>query len=361
MKPAKELAIAAAAGDLQKSAALLKADPALAKDWQPMMDACFHGQVEIVRLLLDHGADPNVVSKSSYLYRPLHRIVESKKMVPRGPRHEECVKLLRSRGADPNLRGTQDQFTAVAVAALGGETQFLPLLLEKVPTPHDIFTAATLVELKRVQALLKGDPKLATAQDVNGWTALRYTIRSKIVRQSPELTKDRDAIANLLLENGAPSAGLLDPACWDGNLAMVDLLIAHGAQIENGDTLNHAACDGQFELLEKLVANGADLHNTCGTEHHGGYWPVGCAVTMRSVQGVKWFLDHGDHPNEVGSPTGETALHIAARWGAAEPLLQLLLDYGVDAGRKDKSGKTALDVAIAAGKTKTAEFLKKKA
>lgn len=358
MKPAKELANVAGAGDLKKVKELVAADPTLAKDWQPMMDACFLGQVEVVEYLLDHGADPNVISKSAFFYRPLHRTVESKKTIPRGPRHLETVKLLLARGADPLLRGACDKHSALAVAALGGETQFLRLLLAKAPGPHDIFTAALLGDLKRVQELVKSDPKLAKAKDESGWTALRYAISTKVGRRDSKLTADLGVITKLLLEKGAPTDGLLDPACWAGNLPMVELLISHGAQIENGDTLNHAACDGNFALLDKLIAHGADLHDTRGTEHHGGYWPFGCAVTLRSVQGVKWFLDHGEHPNEVGSSIGETALHIAARFGAAEPLLQLLLDRGVDAKRKDKNGKTALDAAINAGKTKTAEFLK---
>src|SRR5206468_2696 len=78
MKAAKQLAIAAGQGDVAAMRALLDADPSLAKDWQPIMDACFAGQVAAVELLLDRGADPNVVSKSTFRYRPLHRTIERK-------------------------------------------------------------------------------------------------------------------------------------------------------------------------------------------------------------------------------------------------------------------------------------------
>jgi ankyrin repeat protein len=352
MKPSKELANAAGAGDLKKVQAMVKADPALAKEWQPMMDACFFGQVEVVEFLLDHGADPNVLSKSAHYYRPLHRVVERKVTVPRGPRHLETVKLLLARGADPMLLGAPQKMTAIAVAARGGEVQFLPLLLEKAPKSHDIFTAAVLADAPRVKALLKADPKLALAEDEAGKTALEHSIATRVDAVEAKLE-----IAELLLKNGASAAGLLDRACWE-NSPLVDVLIAHGGQIENDDTINHAACDGHFDLLEKLIANGATLRGTRGTEHHGGYWPIGCAVSMRSVQGVKWFLDHGESPNEIGSTTGETALHVAARWGAAEPLLKLLIDSGVNTAKKDTEGRTALDVALAAGKTKTAEYLR---
>ncbi|RYF05186.1 MAG: hypothetical protein EOO77_28665 [Oxalobacteraceae bacterium] len=71
MKPAKELALAAGAGDLDTMRATLSAFPDAAKDWQPIMDACHMGQPEAVELLLERGADPNVVSKSANRYRPL--------------------------------------------------------------------------------------------------------------------------------------------------------------------------------------------------------------------------------------------------------------------------------------------------
>ena len=52
------------------------------------------------------------------------------------------------------------------------------------------------------------------------------------------------------------------------------------------------------------------MHATRWTAHHGGYNPLGCAVNMRTLQGVTWFLDHRCDPNEVMSKTDETALRV---------------------------------------------------
>lgn len=357
MKPAKELAIAAGSGNLQKVKEMLAVDPSLAKDWQPLMDACYTGQSAVVEYLLEQGADPNVLSKSSHHYRPLHRTVEFKVTMPRGAGHQAVVKALLSHGADPLMIGTCYHCSALGVAALTGEPQFIPALLGAVKGPLNIYDAAVLGELEQVRNLLKVDPQLALAKNTDGWGAIRFAATSKLGKDNPALAEKLLEIVKLLLEAGASTDGLLDPACWSNNTAMVDLLIAHGARLENGDTLNHAACDGHFDLLAKLVANGADLKDKRGTEHHGGYTPFGCAVTCRSVQGAQWFMDQGEDPNDVGSPTGETALHLAARFGAAAPLLQLLIDRGVDVKRKDAQGRTAFDMAMEAKKTKTAEFL----
>src|SRR6059058_1377276 len=69
LKPAKELAIAAGSGNVARVREMLDEAPELAKDWQPIMDACFFGRAEIVRLLLERGADPDVMAKTNYRYR----------------------------------------------------------------------------------------------------------------------------------------------------------------------------------------------------------------------------------------------------------------------------------------------------
>jgi hypothetical protein len=97
-------------------------------NWKPLMDAAYAGDVARARKLLDAGADPNCISTTPHRYRPLHRAIELKKTYPRGPEHERVVKLLLERGADPRLRATFTQLTALQVAAQG-ETRFVPMLL----------------------------------------------------------------------------------------------------------------------------------------------------------------------------------------------------------------------------------------
>ena len=171
-------------------------------------------------------------------------------------------------------------------------------------------------------------------------------------------TRIASTTATLLLEHGADPATALDQACWADNGAIADLLLERGARLRDDDTPNHLACDGQFGVLESLLRHDAiEMNGTRGTAHHGGYNPLGCAVNMRSLQGVTWFLDHGCDPNEVMSKTGETALHVAVNSGAGVPLMRLLVERGVDVGRRDAAGQTALDGARAKKRTKLIEFL----
>ena len=79
-------------------------------------------------------------------------------------------------------------------------------------------------------------------------------------------------------------------------------------------TIWPATASSAWELLLRFDA--IAMNGTRNTEHHGGYNPLGCAVNMRSLKGVTWFLDHGCDPNEVQSKREETALHVAVNSGA---------------------------------------------
>ena len=94
-----------------------------------------------------------------------------------------------------------------------------------------------------------------------------------------------------------------------------------------------------------------------GTEHHGGYVPFGCTLTMRSLRGARWFLDQGVDPNFVGGDAGESSLHVAVRSGGGPELLQLLVDRGADPNARDAAGVTPLAAARARSHRTAVEFL----
>ena len=350
MKPDKALATAAAAGDLNTMRAMLNEDDALATDWKPIMDACYVGQADAVALLLEHGADPNVKSKSSHHYRPLHRTVEHKKTAPKHDGHHQVVKLLLDAGADPLMQGSYTFISAITVCATGDSTEFLPALLNKAPKQHDIFHAAVLGDAARVNALLKEAPSLAMAHHEGtkiwtsdkGWTPLTYCVSSRVGNDSEENRSALAEIAQNLIDHGADLTGCVDQAIYSNNLEVFETLLKAGGACTDDDTLNHAACDGHFDALELILKYGGKLDGTRGTDHHGGYTPLGCAVSCRSIQGTQWFLEKGQDPNHIKSKEGENCLHVAVHFGASDKMLQLLLDQGAKINQKDKQGRTPL-------------------
>ena len=365
MTTAKELATAAGQGDLDTMQSMLAADGALATAWQPVMEACLRGRPEALKLLLEHGADPNVKSRSSHHYRPLHRTVEHKKTMPKHEGHMQVVSILLDAGADPLLPGSPWLISAVALCATGDSTEFLPLLLDRIPADLDIFHAALLGRTQRVEELLSDNPDLATAHapdtriwtDERGWSPLLYCTRSCLGRNNRAKARELAATAQCLLAHGADPNGCIEHAIHSGNPDIMEVLLATGASVADDDTLNHAACDGQFAMLDLLLKHGTRLDGTRGTEHHGGYTPLGCAVSCRSLQGVRWFLEQGQDPNHIKSPANENCLHVAVHYGASNKMLQLLLDFGTRLDQKDSSGHTPLDKAREKNRTKAIAFL----
>ena len=275
------------------------------------------------------------------------------------------VDLLLDAGADPLLKGSNSKISAIAVCATGDSTQFLTALLERAPKPLDIFHASLLGERERVRELLKADPALATAHDPetrtyyskNGWMPLHYCAKSCIGKSDAERARELSETTQMLLQGGADLHGCVDLAVYAGNLAVLEVLLKAGGEIADDDTLNHSACEGLFESLEMLLKYKVPLDGTKGTGHHGGYTPLGCAVSCRSLKGAQWFLDHGQDPNEIKSADGENALHVAVHWGASDKMLRLLLDYGARLDQRDKQGRTPLTRAREKNRKKAIAFL----
>lgn len=83
-----------------------------------LAEASLHGHVDIVRALLEHGADPNVSAAGGV--RPLHDAVESD--------HCEVARLLVAYGADPTI-STYTGLTPLTMAHSPAMTQFMRGLL----------------------------------------------------------------------------------------------------------------------------------------------------------------------------------------------------------------------------------------
>ena len=59
------------------------------------------------------------------------------------------------------------------------------------------------------------------------------------------------------------------------------------------------------------------------------------------------FLNQGADPEITSVSTGETALHLAARYGRTE-MARILMDHGANVNARDNAGRTPLHAAVAA-------------
>lgn len=126
--PALDVFDAAAVGRTRGLEELLAAEPALARSWSPdgftpLHLAAFFGRESAVQLLLELGADANVVARHETLrVAPLHSAAAGG--------HASIVGLLLEAGADSNVR-QQGGFTPLHSAAQNGDRESAELLLER--------------------------------------------------------------------------------------------------------------------------------------------------------------------------------------------------------------------------------------
>jgi uncharacterized glyoxalase superfamily protein PhnB len=200
MKNASLFFAACARGDVEALRRLLADDPGLVHakgpDWRHYIGgpglhaAAEHGHAGAVRLLLDHGADPNARDPGDNA-SALHFAA--------GCGHFETVRALLDAGADVHGAGDLHEAEVIGWAtALGSPAdvrwEVLPLLLER-GARHHIFSAIAVGDPDLVRKLVEQDPRALDrrmSRFEHGQTPLHFAIR-----------RNRYDILDLLIELGA--------------------------------------------------------------------------------------------------------------------------------------------------------------
>jgi ankyrin repeat protein len=137
--PPLDVWLAAELGMAEALAARLDRDPGLANAWSAsgmtaLGCACYWGQIEAARLLLDRGADPDLASRDGFLdIRPLGSAVATPDIPNPSDDEDQVVSLaglLLDRGADVNGR-RKDGMIALHTAAWRGHLKVIDLLLRR--------------------------------------------------------------------------------------------------------------------------------------------------------------------------------------------------------------------------------------
>jgi len=321
-------------GDLAAAKAFLAvgADPNYEDNFlaTPLNHAVHKDRGDLVVLLLDSGAKPNVVSFGS---TPLHIAVLHNR--------PDIVALLLDHKADVNARTKNGQLTPLDFAVMQRNLAMAQLLVEhgaELRNPGPLLVAATSGSSGIARLLLTSgaDPN---ARDDDGTTALDIAVH-----------RGNREIAELLVDSGARApAELLDDAVLKGQKAVLEILLRKNADINkrlaSGSTLLHdAALKGYDDVVTLLLAHGAnvDLRNASGAT------PLHDAALSGKAGVVALLLDHGADINARETESGTTALYAAASLGR-ENVVALLLDKGADPNIGNNDGASPVHTAIVGG------------
>ena len=287
-------------GNRAAAAKVLKQDSEIVNDavthprWggrpTPIQLAAERGQADVIRLLLDSGADPESGADTYGGWKALHLAAHWG--------HMEAAALLRERGA-----------------------------------PVDIHAACLLDDVQRVSAILADDPKAADRPGLGGDYPLHVTVSV----ETADMLLDHGAQLNALdSEGNSPLGAALSRG--ERSRRVAEFLIERGAPADPCQL----AARGRTEQLGQGFRTGTGkeitefegkigVHAVVGT-------PLHAAVQHGQVETVSALLGWGADVN-ARADSGQTPLHLC---GDAE-IAKTLVEAGADPGATDdEHGTTPL-------------------
>jgi len=198
-----------------------------------------------------------------------------------------------------------------------------------------LFKAIEAGKLDEVRELIETDPKLASARNKDGASALTW---AAYYRHKP--------ICDLLLAT-ALKADIFEASALGLKDRVQDLVKADRAAVgrysfDGWTPLHLAAHFGRLEVMRILLSNGAD-HRAVSRNSNRNQ-PLQAAAANRQTEAVELLLKAGADV-DARSHGDFTALHIAAANGVTW-MVEALLRAGAEAGAKTEGGKTPMDFAV---------------
>jgi ankyrin repeat protein len=296
-----DICTAAHMGDLKRVAELVDQDPSLANrvsdyvtyyacSGTPLRNAAAKGHIEIVRLLLERGADPNLPEEGIAPHG--HALYSA---VANG--HYEIAELLLERGANPNA--AVESSADCLSRAINHDDQKMIDLLASYGAARSVEIMAYYGDVQTAAAVFAVNPALA-----NDTEAL-----------SNAASEGQDAFVRLMLRHQPDLAKRI--ACGAKTRELTEFLFEHGMDPSQPDwlritPLHQFAMKGDLEKAAIFIDHGADLHardeELCST-------PLGYAAKFGRTQMVELLLNRGAKPNLPDDPPWATPLAWATRRG----------------------------------------------
>ena len=369
----------------------------------PLMKAAEYGNLEVVKLLIEKGADMHqhtssgrslmyyaalggnmsivkfIISKNAdcvrYITRSRHTILHA--AVEGG--NIDIVKLLIKKGADVNAKNKWNT-TILHTASMVGHVDIIKLLIEN---------GADVNAIEISQSSVSGHTALTYASGLGHFEAAKLLIEKganiHVVNEH-----DRSAIhyavliqnfrlVNLLVEKGADLKAVYHVSQWDFliNIDLAKLLIKNGININATDTKGKSALDyaktaeikallikhgakpgaefvntrlnseiieaatkGNLQKVKQLIENLADVNAL----NKNGYTALMFASLNGHTDIVKLLIEKGANIDAGINLENETALMFSSKNGHID-VVKTLLEKGADVKIRDSASRTAVDYA----------------
>ncbi len=308
-----DLNTAAHTGDLARVRQLLDEDPSLANRvgdhggyylgaGTPLQNAAATGRMEIVRLLLEHGADPNlpeehIAPRGRALYAAVYG------------GHYDIARLLLEKGANPN-QPVESSADALSIAMMNKDQKMVDLL-RSYGASRDVELQAYYGDLVAAAATFAAKPALADDPEALCNAA----------------GNGNEAFVRLMLKY---QPDLPRRVCCAGKTReLTELLFAHGMNPSHPNwllitPLHQFAREGNVERAALFIDHGADLS---ARDEDLRSTPLGWASKFGKTNMVELLLARGARPNLPDDPPWATPLAWASRRGHPG-IVDLLRQHG---------------------------------
>ncbi|KAL8707961.1 MAG: hypothetical protein Q9220_007104 [cf. Caloplaca sp. 1 TL-2023] len=381
------------------------------EDWDqstPLILAAGHSFDEVVKILLEHGAEVDAFTKAGFT--ALHQAAQkgdcstakiildhgasTSALTQRGwaalhmaaeDGFQDVVELLLDYGDDVEVVGGEQSKTPCHLTAVGGHGETMRLLLARgasIDTCNKagrslLHFAAGNGHDKLVGWLLDHGADIAAKTNDYGWTSLLDATSNGYL-----------SVVTMLIQRGAdPRAAIrtgltaLHLSAMHKHPEIAELLIKHGADVNaldvEGWTILHCAIlNRQARLVDLLLLRGVDvnssskdvsppLHTAATKEDHvtarllleygasiDSQWGIQQrtalfeAISIKDRATVEVLLENGANPN-LALANGVTCLHKAASTDQVD-VIQALIKHGALINCQQENGWTSLSSAVKA-------------
>ena len=330
-------------------------------NWTSLHQASVDRNIEILTLLLAHGANGNIILGDND--DGLDQYIRDTTILHDTSRagHSEIVKELLKYKIDVDFNN-KDGETALHIASEKGHAEIVASLLDyganvKLFTKHEhiidekaMHMASRRGHLETVRELLKHDKDIDFKNE-SGQSSLHVAAESRQTLIVKELIK-QGAKIDLHVGNkpeGCIGAnGICDIECYPkgnalylaskkGYADIVKFLLLHGAKVTmpcSPDALDIACQEGHLEVVKELINCGASIqpYNEKLHDPDVEFWrpkpPLHRAVVFGRIEVVKELLKLGAKVNHEDDFYG-TPINIVAKTGNL-PIAKVLMSYGAN-------------------------------